>query len=175
MGAVPKREVALGLIQSRVGVDLDANVEAAVARVRQAADRGAQVIVLQELYRAPYPAQSEDADRFDWAEPVPGPSTEAMGKIARERGVAIVVPVFERRGPGLYHNSVAVMNPDGALAGLYRKSHIPDDPAYYEKFYFAPGDTGVQVIETPFCRLAPLICWDQWFPEAARLAALGGA
>ncbi len=152
-----------------------AMIEATILRIREAAAHGAQVICLQELFNGPYPCQSEDHAMFDLAESIPGESTEAISKIAKELQVVVVVPLFERRGPGLYHNTVVVIEADGSIAGVYRKMHIPDDPLFYEKFYFTPGDLGFRPIETRFAKLGIGICWDQWFPEAARLFALAGA
>jgi len=143
--------------------------------VRRAAAADAQVICLPELYRWPYLCQREDISLFDLAEPADGPSVTDFRSLAAELGVAVIVPFFERRGPGLYHNTAAVIDTDGALLGLYRKMHIPDDPAYFEKYYFAPGDLGFRTFDTAFGRVAVLICWDQWYPEGARLAALSGA
>jgi len=165
----------VGLVQMAMSADPQENVEKAAARVAEAARRGAQVVCLPELYRSPYFCQREDASLFDLAEPVPGPSTERLSKVAREHGVAVVVPIFERRAPGLYHNSAVLLDADGRTAGLYRKMHIPDDPAFYEKFYFTPGDLGFQAVQTRFAKVGTLICWDQWYPEGARLAALRGA
>ncbi|MCU0453723.1 MAG: carbon-nitrogen hydrolase [Bacteroidetes bacterium] len=165
----------VGLVQMAVSADLKENLHRAVGFVRDAAKRGAQVICLPELFRSPYFCQSEDPALFDLAEPVPGPSTDTFGLLARELQVAIVVPVFEKRSFGLYHNSAAVMDRDGQMAGFYRKMHIPDDPAYYEKYYFTPGDLGFKGIDTSFGRVSVLICWDQWFPEGARLSALTGS
>jgi N-carbamoylputrescine amidase len=165
----------LGLVQMACLPDPDANLEKALSRARDAAARGAEVICLQELFRSQYFCQRVEAARFDLAEPVPGPSVEAFQKLARELGVAVVLPIFERRAPGLYHNSAAVIDAGGDLLGLYRKTHIPDDPHYHEKFYFTPGDLGYRVFETRFARVGVLICWDQWYPEAARLTALEGA
>jgi len=165
----------VGLVQMAVGDDPGENLERAVAKVGEAASRGAQVVCLPELFRTRYFCQREDAALFDLAESVPGPSTEALGRAARDHGVAVVAPVFERRAPGLYHNSAAVLDADGRLAGLYRKMHIPDDPAFYEKFYFTPGDLGFQAVDTRHGRIGTLICWDQWYPEGARLTALKGA
>jgi N-carbamoylputrescine amidase len=165
----------IGLVQSAATGDRDENLGRAVARLEEAARLGAQVVCLMELFRSRYFCQTEDPAHFDLAEPVPGPTTETLGRVARERGIAVVAPVFERRGSGVYHNSAAVLDADGALLGLYRKMHVPDDPAFYEKFYFAPGDLGFRTFDTRFGRIACLICWDQWYPEAARLAALGGA
>jgi len=165
----------LGLVQMTCGPDGAENLNRAVDKVSEAARSGAQVVALPELFRSQYFCQREDATLFDLAEEVPGPTTETLGKLAKKLQVVVVAPVFERRAPGLYHNSVAVIDTDGAVAGLYRKMHIPDDPAYYEKFYFTPGDLGFQAIPTQVGRLGTLICWDQWYPEAARLTALQGA
>lgn len=165
----------IALVQMRCDREPDANLRRALALAEQAADRGAAVVCLPELFRTPYPAQREDPAIFDWAEPIPGPSTEAFAELCRRRGIAAIVPVFERRAAGVYHNTAVVLAPDGRIAGVYRKMHIPDDPAYYEKFYFAPGDTGFRAFDAGPIRVAPLVCWDQWFPEAARLAALAGA
>jgi N-carbamoylputrescine amidase len=151
------------------------NVDKAVQKVREAARSGAEVVCLPELYRSAYFCQKEDAALFDLAEPVPGPSTEALGRAARDAGVAVVAPIFERRAPGLYHNSAVVLDADGRVAGLYRKMHIPDDPLFYEKFYFTPGDLGFQAFDVGPGRIGTLICWDQWYPEGARLTALRGA
>jgi len=165
----------VGLVQMAMGADVETNRLRAVEQVRAAAGRGAQVICLPELFCTPYLCQVEDTALFDLAETIPGPSTEVMGEVARQQGVVIAVPLFERRAPGLYHNSVAIMDADGSLAGVYRKMHIPDDPAYYEKFYFTPGDLGFKTFDTRIGRIGVLICWDQWFAEAARLTALRGA
>jgi len=165
----------VGLVQMSMSADPRANLDKAAAKVEEAAGRGAQVICLPELFRSPYFCQVEDAALFDLAEPVPGPSTERLAQVARKAGVAIVVPIFEKRAPGLYHNSAVILDADGKQAGLYRKMHIPDDPCFYEKFYFAPGDLGFQAIETRFGKIGTLICWDQWYPEGARLTALRGA
>jgi N-carbamoylputrescine amidase len=165
----------IGLIQMSCGPDPDANLDKAADRIREAAREGANVICLPELFRAQYFCQREDTALFDLAESIPGPSTERLSAVAREEKVVVVASVFERRAAGLYHNTAAVLNKDGAIAGLYRKMHIPDDPLYYEKFYFTPGDLGFQVFPTRFAKLGVLICWDQWYPEAARLTALRGA
>ncbi len=156
-------------------VNPDENLERAVQLIGTAAKRGAKIICLPELFRSRYFCQREDAALFDLAEPIPGPTTKALGAVARKLGVAIVVPLFERRGAGVYHNSAAIVDADGSMVGLYRKMHIPDDPGYYEKFYFTPGDLGFQAFDTRHGRIAPLICWDQWYPEGARLASLLGA
>jgi N-carbamoylputrescine amidase len=166
---------SVGLVQMSSGRDPGANLEKAISQVEEAAGKGASIVCLPELFRSQYFCQTEDAKLFDLAETVPGPTTEALGAVARRTGVAIVAPVFERRASGLYHNSAAVITRDGRIAGLYRKMHIPDDPAYYEKFYFTPGDRGFPAFETGAGKIATLICWDQWYPEGARLAALAGA
>lgn len=165
----------VGLVQMTPSVDPNESLRMAVIRVEEAARRGAHVICLPELFRSPYFCQSETPTAFDLAEPVPGPATETLGALARRLSVVIIAPLFERRAPGIYHNTAAVLDADGRVAGLYRKMHIPDDPAYYEKYYFTPGDLGFQAVPTQFGRLGVLICWDQWFPEAARLTALRGA
>jgi len=167
--------IRLAILQMRGSESRDTNVRRTIAQIEKAADDGAQIVCLQELFTGPYPCQSEDYRMFDWAETIPGPTTEEMAKIAKARGIVIVVPLFERRAPGLYHNTVAVIDDDGSLAGIYRKMHIPDDPLFYEKFYFTPGDLGFRVIPTRFAKLGVGICWDQWYPEAARLFALAGA
>ena len=159
----------------RCGPDPAENLERAASRVEDAAREGADVVCLPELFRSQYFCQREDPATFDLAEPVPGPTTERLSRVAREKGVVVVAPVFERRAPGLYHNSAAVIDADGRIAGLYRKMHIPDDPAYYEKFYFTPGDLGFPAFDTRVGRVSTLICWDQWYPEGARMAALSGA
>lgn len=165
----------LGLVQYACSTDLDVNLPRAMEGIAEAAERGAQVICLPELFQSHYFCQEENYNHFDLAEPVPGPATDGLGTIARNLKVVIVGSVFERRTAGVYHNTAVVLGTDGELLGRYRKMHIPDDPLYYEKFYFTPGDSGVQVIQTEFGKIAPLVCWDQWFPEAARLATLAGA
>jgi N-carbamoylputrescine amidase len=165
----------VGLVQMAMSREAGENVEKAVARVRDAARAGAEVVCLPELFRSPYFCQKEDQAFFDLAEPVPGPSTEALGRAAKESGVAVVAPIFERRAAGVYHNSAVILDADGTVAGLYRKMHIPDDPLFYEKFYFTPGDLGFQAFDTKPGRIGALICWDQWYPEGARLTALRGA
>lgn len=165
----------VALVQMACSADPADNEKRAAEWVRRAAKDGAQVICLPELYRSQYFCKTEDAALFDLAEPVPGPSTETFGAVARETRTTIVVPLFERRAPGVYHNSVAIVGPDGNVNGLYRKMHIPDDPGYYEKFYFTPGDLGFKTFDTPAGRIGTLICWDQWYPEGARLTALQGA
>jgi N-carbamoylputrescine amidase len=164
----------IGLVQMRCGLDARENLDKAAARVIEAADRGAEIVCLPELFRSQYFCQSEDHAKFDLAEPIPGPSTELLGKIARDRGVVIIASLFERRSAGLYHNTAAILDADGSLRGLYRKMHIPDDPLYYEKFYFTPGDLGFRAHDTRFGRIGTLVCWDQWYPEGARLTALQG-
>ena len=171
----PKATFRVGLVQMAMSREPGENVEKAVARVREAARAGAEVVCLPELFRSPYFCQKEDAALFDLAETVPGPSTEALGRAAKEAGVAVVAPIFERRAAGLYHNSAVILDADGTVAGLYRKMHIPDDPLFYEKFYFTPGDLGFQAFDTKPGRIGALICWDQWYPEGARLTALRGA
>ena len=165
----------VGLVQMRCIEDSKRNLDVALKAVRVAASRGAQIICLQELFRTPYFCQSENIRHFDLAEEIPGHSTDACSALAKELGIVIIVPVFERRASGLYHNSAVVVGTTGDLLGVYRKQHIPDDPQYFEKFYFAPGDLGYVVFDTEFARIGVLICWDQWYPEAARLIALQGA
>jgi N-carbamoylputrescine amidase len=165
----------VGLVQMGMTADLDDNVRRAAAKVEEAAAKGAEVVCLPELYRSPYFCQKEDQALFDLAEPVPGPSTVAMSAAARKAKVAVVVPLFERRAPGLYHNSAVIIDENGEIRGMYRKMHIPDDPAFYEKFYFTPGDLGFKAIDVGAGRIGTLICWDQWYPEGARLTALAGA
>src|SRR5579862_6472583 len=165
----------VGLVQRKCSLDPNENLARAMDGIREAAKRGAQIVCLEELFRSQYFCREENHDRFDLAEPIPGPSTEALGKLASELHVVIVASLFERRAAGLYHNTAAVLDADGSLLGTYRKMHIPDDPLYYEKFYFTPGDLGVPSFDTRYGRIAVLICWDQWYPEAARLASLRGA
>jgi len=153
----------------------DENLEHAVSLIREAATRDAQVICLPELFRTQYFCQREDPEMFELAEQIPGPTTECIAAIARESAAVVIVPVFERRAPGLYHNSAVVIDADGSISGVYRKMHIPDDPAYYEKYYFTPGDLGFRAFDTAVGRVGTLICWDQWYPEGARLTALRGA
>ncbi|MGP0630348.1 carbon-nitrogen hydrolase [Nitrospina sp. 32_T5] len=167
--------VRVGLVQMSCNENPDDNLREAVRGIRKAAENGAQIVCLQELYRSQYFCQVEDTDRFRLAEPIPGPSTEAFGPLARELSIVLIVPLFEKRSAGLYHNSAIVFDADGSVAGHYRKMHIPDDPGFYEKFYFAPGDNGFQAIDTRYGKIGVLICWDQWFPEGARLTALAGA
>jgi N-carbamoylputrescine amidase len=167
--------VRVALVQARAGKDADANLEKALARIASAAKKGARVVCLQELFRTPYFCQREDPAAFDLAETIPGPTTEALAEAARRHRVVVVGSVFERRAPGLHHNTAVVFDADGRQAGLYRKMHIPHDPRFYEKYYFAPGDTGFHAYDTAAGRIGVLVCWDQWFPEGARLAALDGA
>jgi|SRR5579872_2059206 len=165
----------VGLVQMSCSLDPNENFAKAEWKIREAAGRGAQVICLQELFRSQYFCREENHDLFALAEPIPGPSTQALGRLARELGVVIVASLFERRAAGVYHNTAAVIDTHGEVAGIYRKMHIPDDPLYYEKFYFTPGDTGFVNFDTRFGRLGVLVCWDQWYPEGARVSALGGA
>ena len=167
--------VTLGLVQMRCVESKEANVQSALERIAEAAGAGAEVICLPELFAGLYPCQSEDHRQFAAAEPIPGPTCEALARAAREHGVVVVGSLFERRAPGLYHNTAVVLDADGRLAGVYRKMHVPDDPLYYEKFYFTPGDLGFRSFPTRFGRIGACICWDQWYPEAARLTALSGA
>lgn len=167
--------IRVAMIQDSSVADPDSNLENAIACVRKAHEQGAQVICLQEVFNLPYPCQSEDHARFSLAETIPGPTTSVLSQICRELEVVLVVPLFERRAAGIYHNSAAVIDADGAIAGVYRKMHIPDDPLYYEKFYFTPGDLGFQTFDTRYAKVGVCICWDQWFPEAARLTAMKGA
>jgi N-carbamoylputrescine amidase len=172
---VQRSKFRIGLVQMACSKDPNENLAKAEWRIREAAGKGAQIVCLQELFRSQYFCREEDPGLFDLAEPVPGPTTESFARLARELQVAIIGSVFERRAAGVYHNTAVVMDADGALLGIYRKMHIPDDPGYYEKYYFTPGDLGFRCFDTRFARVAPLVCWDQWYPEAARLAALGGA
>jgi N-carbamoylputrescine amidase len=165
----------LAAVQMRMGTDPAVNLERAVTKVREAAGRGAEIVCLPELFRSQYFCQTEDHAQFDLAEPIPGPSTEALTRVAREANVVIIASLFERRAAGLYHNTAAVIDAGGALLGMYRKMHIPDDPLFYEKFYFTPGDLGFRAFDTRVGRIGTLVCWDQWYPEGARLAALAGA
>lgn len=169
------RSVRVGLVQMRCDEDPEANLRRAIAGIEEAADRGADVVCLPELFRARYICQTADISRFDLAETIPGPSVERIGSVARARGVVVLAPLFERRGSGVHHNTVAVLESDGSLLGRYRKMHIPDDPLFHEKFYFTPGDLGFRSFGTGVGNLGVLICWDQWFPEAARLTTLAGA
>lgn len=166
---------SIGIIQMRSAGDAPSNRDKIVEKIRLAAAKGASVICTQELFCSDYFCQREDAGFFDLAEPIPGPSTACISKVARELGVVVVASLFERRDAGVYHNTAVVIDADGSVLGLYRKMHIPDDPLYYEKYYFTPGDLGFKAFATKFGRIGVLICWDQWFPEAARLTALRGA
>ncbi len=169
------KKLVAGLVQQSCSTDRDANARASMAGIREAVSRGAELVVLQELHLGRYFCQTEDSACFDLAETIPGPATRAFGSLANELGVVIVASIFERRAPGLHHNTAVVFDKDGSLAGMYRKMHIPDDPGYQEKFYFTPGDLGFQPISTSVGKLGVLVCWDQWYPEAARLMALAGA
>lgn len=169
------KTLTVALIQQTCGQTRTQNLDLSVTRIREAAGLGAELILLPELHTGPYFCQIEATENFDLAEPIPGPTTETLGAIARELNVVIVGSLFERRAPGLYHNTAVVLEKDGSLIGKYRKMHIPDDPGYYEKFYFTPGDMGFKPISTSLGKLGILVCWDQWYPEAARLMALAGA
>ena len=169
------KELKIGILQQHNVADKEDNMKRLSEGITDLAQQGAELIVLQELHNSLYFCQVENVGNFDLAEPIPGPSTEFFGKLARQHGVVIVTSLFERRAPGLYHNTAVVIERDGSIAGCYRKMHIPDDPAYYEKFYFTPGDLGFQPIDTSVGRIGVLVCWDQWYPEAARLMALAGA
>jgi len=170
-----KQALNIAFVQHACRPGRDANLTASIAGIRQAAADGARLVVLPELHAGPYFCQSEDPANFDLAESIPGPTSEQLGAVAAELNIVIVASLFERRAAGLYHNTAVVLDSDGSIAGRYRKMHIPDDPGYYEKFYFTPGDLGFQPIDTSIGRLGVLVCWDQWFPEAARLMALAGA
>ncbi len=165
----------VGLVQMSCGLDPNENLEKAKWRIREAAAGGAQIICLQELFRSQYFCRDESAELFALAESIPGPTTETLGQLAKELGVVIIASLFERRAAGLYHNTAAVIGTDGEITGIYRKMHIPDDPLYFEKFYFTPGDLGFVNFNTSFARVGVLVCWDQWYPEAARLSSLSGA
>ena len=169
------KHLSIGLIQQSNGSDVEQNIRQLEQNIRHCAEQGAQLVVLPELHNSRYFCQTEDTNVFDLAEPIPGPSTERFGALAKALNVVIVTSLFEKRAPGLYHNTAVVLECDGTVAGKYRKMHIPDDPAYYEKFYFTPGDLGFHPIDTSVGRLGVLVCWDQWYPEAARLMALAGA
>jgi N-carbamoylputrescine amidase len=170
-----RKSVRLGLVQMACSPEPAENMKKAVAGIRSAAGKGAQIVCLQELFRSQYFCQTEDHAHFALAEPIPGPSTEELGAVAGELGVVIVASLFEKRAEGLYHNTAAILDADGSYLGKYRKMHIPDDPQYYEKFYFTPGDLGFRSWDTKFGRIGVLVCWDQWYPEAARLTAMSGA
>ena len=169
------KEIKIGFIQQQNTAVSEDNMQRLSKSIADLAKQGAQLIVLQELHNSLYFCQVEDVNNFDWAEPIPGPSTQFYGHLAKQFGVVIVTSLFEKRAPGLYHNTAVVIESDGTIAGKYRKMHIPDDPAYYEKFYFTPGDLGFHPITTSVGKLGVLVCWDQWYPEAARLMALQGA
>jgi N-carbamoylputrescine amidase len=172
---VTERSFQVGLVQMACGPDPEANLRKALARVGEAAARGARIVCLPELFQTQYFCQREDPALFDLAEPIPGPASEQLAEAARRHGVVLVGSLFERRAPGVYHNTAVLFDSDGTLRGLYRKMHIPDDPLYYEKFYFTPGDLGYRALDTRVARVGTLVCWDQWFPEGARLTALAGA
>jgi N-carbamoylputrescine amidase len=172
---VNSEKFRVGLIQMECGDEPESNLDKAVGKIREAARRGAQIICLQELFRSQYFCREEDARLFDLAETIPGPTTDRLCPLAKELNVVIVASLFEKRAPGLYHNTAAIIDADGTLLGIYRKMHIPDDPLYFEKFYFTPGDLGFRAFDTKYGRIATLVCWDQWYPEAARLATLAGA
>ena len=169
------KKFTIGCIQMSCSTDPQENLDKACERVEEAADGGAQVICLPELFRSQYFCQKEDASIFDLAESIPGPSTEALSSIAREKKVTVLASLFERRMAGVYHNTLVVIGKDGGIVGMYRKMHIPDDPLYYEKYYFTPGDLGFKSFDTPDAQIGTLVCWDQWYPEAARITALQGA
>jgi len=169
------RKYKVGLVQMRMGAEPEANFASAVERIREASRLGANIVCLPELFRTQYFCQREDLRLFDLAEPIPGPSTERLSEVAREERVVVIASLFERRTAGLYHNTAVTLDADGTIAGVYRKMHIPDDPLYHEKYYFAPGDLGFQAVNTAVGRVGTLVCWDQWYPEAARLTALQGA
>lgn len=165
----------IGLVQMSCSTDPDANLQKAIKGVREAVSKGAEIVCLQELFRSRYFCREENAELFDLAESIPGPSTEALSSVAKELQVSIVASLFEKRAAGLYHNTAAILDADGSLIGMYRKMHIPDDPLYYEKYYFTPGDLGFQNFETRYSRIGVLVCWDQWYPEGARITSLQGA
>jgi N-carbamoylputrescine amidase len=165
----------VGLVQMTCGLDVEENLRKAVAGIRDAAAKGAEIICLQELFRSQYFCREENAELFNLAEEIPGPSTEVLSDVAKELGVAVIASLFEKRAHGLYHNTAVILDADGEIEGLYRKMHIPDDPLYYEKFYFTPGDLGFKNFETKYARIGVLVCWDQWYPEGARLTSMQGA
>lgn len=169
------KQLNVGLVQHSCSADTASNLQKSIEGIRKAAAQGAQLVVLQELHRGLYFCQQEQVEAFDLAESIPGPSTETLGALAKELGVVIVASLFEKRAVGLHHNTAVVLDKDGSIAGKYRKMHIPDDPGFYEKFYFTPGDMGFHPIQTSIGKLGVLVCWDQWFPEAARLMAMAGA
>ncbi len=170
-----ERNVQVGIVQMSCSSNPEENLAKAIQRIKEATAKGAQIICLQELFRSLYFCDMENYDNFKLAESIPGPSTDTLSKVAKELGVVIIASLFEKRAEGLYHNTTAVLDADGSYLGKYRKMHIPDDPGYYEKFYFTPGDTGYKVFETKFAKIGVLICWDQWYPEAARITSLKGA
>ena len=172
---MPLDKFRVGLVQMSMGADPEKNLERAIARVADAAAKGAHVVCLPELFQTQYFCQREDAALFDLAEPIPGPTSNKLAEVAKKLGIVLIASLFEKRAPGVYHNTAAIFAKDGALLGLYRKMHIPDDPLYYEKYYFTPGDLGFKAFDTDVGRLGTLVCWDQWYPEGARLTALQGA
>ena len=167
--------VSVGLIQMSCDIDPKLNLKKAITRIGEASRKGAQIVCLQELFRSQYFCQTEDIELFKLAETIPGPTTEKLGRIARQKKIVLIASLFEKRAAGIYHNTAVIIDTNGEITGKYRKMHIPDDPLYYEKFYFAPGDLGFQTHDTSYGKVGTLVCWDQWFPEAARLTALGGA
>ena len=169
------RKYNVGLVQMRMGPDPEANFASAVERIREAARQGAKIVCLPELFRTQYFCQREELALFDLSEEIPGSSTARLAEVAREARVVVIASLFEKRAAGVYHNTAAIIDADGSLLGIYRKMHIPDDPLYYEKFYFTPGDTGFKAWQTRYGKIGVLICWDQWYPEAARITALLGA
>jgi N-carbamoylputrescine amidase len=175
MRAAKEQKFTVGMVQMSCSTDMDENLEKAVTKVKEAAAKGAQIVCLQELFRSQYFCRKEDAAIMDLAETIPGPSTDRLMPLAKELGVVIVASLFERRAAGLFHNTAVIIDADGTMLGKYRKMHIPDDPLYYEKFYFTPGDLGFKVFDTKFARIGVLVCWDQWYPEGARITALQGA
>ena len=175
MPYVSQKPFRVGLVQMSCSEDPAENLEKAAGKVREAARAGAQIVCLQELFRSQYFCREEDARLFDLAEPIPGPSTEVMSKLAKEHDVVIVASLFEKRAEGLYHNTASILDAGGEMLGIFRKMHIPDDPLYFEKFYFTPGDLGFRAWDTKFGRIGVLVCWDQWYPEGARLTAMDGA
>ncbi len=170
-----EKKVTLGLVQQSCSENIDQNISKTIAAIRQASNNGAEVILLQEMFNTTYFCQTVDDQYFDWAQAIPGSITDELTNLAKELGVVIVAPFFERRAAGVYHNSLVVIDADGTLMGKYRKKHIPDDPSFHEKYYFTPGEDSYQVFDTQFGKIGPLICWDQWYPEAARITALQGA
>jgi N-carbamoylputrescine amidase len=175
MESLSTEKFRVGLVQMCCSLDPNENLEKAIWRLREAAAGGAQIVCLQELFRSQYFCREENAELFALAEQIPGPTTETLGRVARELGIVVIASLFERRAAGLYHNTAAVIGSDGEIAGIYRKMHIPDDPLYFEKFYSTPGDTGFVNFNTAFARVGVLVCWDQWYPEAARLSSIAGA